>query len=147
MRALQTTIHKFGTTRHTVNHETYWGAWLVQIRTVYRTIGWLFIVLATIGYIQGRIGDYMQVDPTEAGIMLGLGLVFVALARIRRRYTVAGGFSFGLLLLIWSTMDLWVPNHFFIGTADPLEYILRLVGGGWALYLAVAELLAWRRTV
>ncbi|WP_067934591.1 hypothetical protein [Alicyclobacillus kakegawensis] len=109
-----------------------------------RLVGWLCLASAAVGWLSGRIGDYMHIWPLESCILLGIGVLALLGARARLRYTVAVALVLGLALFLWGVTGSVHP-HLPGATAEPLECALRIVAGAWGVYTAVEDTLSWRR--
>ncbi|MDP9729014.1 hypothetical protein [Alicyclobacillus tolerans] len=116
----------------------------MSTQVVYRVFGWCYIILGVWGFIFHQFGDYMQLSSQDNFILLGLGILFIGLARCRSRYRLSGGTLLGLILLSWSGLP-YLPTMPYLHSPHPLELLVRILTGAWTIYLAIAELLAWRK--
>ncbi|MCL6632652.1 MAG: hypothetical protein K6T63_08440 [Alicyclobacillus herbarius] len=109
-----------------------------------RLVGWLCAAIAVLGWVSGRVGEYMQISPLESGILMTVSVFAVLGSRSRIRYAVAVATVVGLALLVWGIAGSFHP-HLFGVSAEPLENAGRILIGGWGVYLAVEDTLAWRQ--
>lgn len=128
---------------------TYVGQSVLEGKPVFaalydRLCGWLLIFLATVGFATGHLGDYIGLTTAESSLLMVLGVISLIGARSRSRYAVPVAFFIGIFLLAWSILGILNPALVAF-PSDPLENVLRIVVGGWGIYVAVQDFLSWRQ--
>jgi hypothetical protein len=109
-----------------------------------RIFGWVFFTLGFIGLLYGNIGEYIRLTRPESILHMSIGLLAMAAARTRLRYTVVAALMFGIATFMWGMWGAAWPSSP-LGTSEPLEILLRLLAGAWGLYVSVQDVLEWRR--
>lgn len=109
-----------------------------------RLVGWLLFAVGITGLFTQGIGAYVALSPWDTGIYLALGLLGMAGARSRLRVATLTAMVIGVFLLLWGLWGLAWPVSV-IGTAEPLETMVHVVGGLWGIYVSVHDVNQWRR--
>lgn len=109
-----------------------------------RLSGWVFVGSGLCGVFVSRFADYFHFSSAETILNLCIGMAALMGARSRERYAVLAAVSCGLFLFVWGIWGIAWPTSAF-GTAEPLETLIRLLAGAWGMYVAVQDVLVWRR--
>jgi hypothetical protein len=117
---------------------------MLYVKPVCRIIGWLFTCVGTIGLFASHLGEYIHFSTFESWTSLTIGLCFVYFARRRERLALLAALCIGIILITWSIAAFFVPE--IQGTAEPIEFLLRIMAGLWAIYAAIQDILVWRST-
>lgn len=112
-----------------------------------RLCGWVFVALGVCGLALGGIPGYIVLERADAWLHVILGAVMVAAARSRHRTAVLCAVWAGLGLFVWGVIGLTGSGpRYGLGVAEPLECAVHLVAGAWGMYIAVQDVLDWRRS-
>ncbi|MBX5437578.1 MAG: hypothetical protein IRZ33_10235 [Alicyclobacillaceae bacterium] len=113
-----------------------------------RLCGWLLLILGVSGFVWGHLGQWMELQPVESALSAALGLTALSGARARRRSAALTALVVGLALFLWGLAGVLSPGQMWLrglGETQPLESLLRFLGGAWGLYVAVQDVVTWRK--
>jgi hypothetical protein len=112
-----------------------------------RLCGWLFAALGAAGFACGGVPGYIHLSRADSAVYVIIGWLLVAAARFRHRTAVLAAVWMGVLLFLWGVLGLTGSTvRYGLGSAEPLECALHLVAGAWGMYIAVQDVLDWRRS-
>jgi hypothetical protein len=119
----------------------------VYARLYDRLCGWLLVGLGIAGFACGGVPGYIRLETVEAWIHVAMGLILVGAGRSRHRNAVLASVWVGALLFLWGILGLSGSTlRYGLGHAEPLEGAVHLVAGAWGMYIAVQDVLDWRRS-
>jgi hypothetical protein len=108
-----------------------------------RLCGWVLIALASVGFLFGHIGDYLELSHGENVLCLCLGVIAVWGARVRQRYAFMLTVLVGFFMFLWGIWGMFWPG-IVVGSAEPLENAIRIVLGAWGIYVSLQDIWTFR---
>ena len=112
--------------------------------TLYNRIsGWIWLVLGSIGWNGGQIGDYLNLHPSMSKVYVVLGILAILGARSKQRYNAATvTVVLATVFTIIGVLGI-ILTHSFITPDTPLETLMRFLSALWGWYALVSSIQAW----
>ncbi|BCJ88061.1 hypothetical protein [Effusibacillus dendaii] len=102
--------------------------------TYARVVGWLFVVLGTIGFFKQELLGLIQFDRIQNIIYLMLGIL--GLAAVANQKNDLYAICIGMLSLLFGLFSIFQPALLGI-RLETIEIVLFLTVGGWGVFTGV----------